>query len=220
MLSEHKFFQIFWQVALHLGLQPNKLTSRGKYRAIFYLLIFLIPNLILYVIKLFTIDTWDERLSGLETFPFLMTNILEGLNFAYKSKEIEKIFVKIDQLFKEIDTKDLLSRAIFIFTIYQIINIFVIILSISGENMLFWQTRDTPVLTYTPVKDGPGFLAIWILHVTFLVYTRTISFIADQFLIAMMILLSFYLKAFRNFLKTRKINELREVTDMHIEMKW
>jgi hypothetical protein len=220
MLSELKFFQIFWKVVIHLGLQPSKLNRRGKIQAFLYLLIFLLPNLILYAIKLLEIATWDERIKGLETLPFILTNILEGINFVLKSNEIERNFHKVEQLFKEIaDPGNLLNRAIKIFRIYYSLNILFIILSISGENINFWQTGETAVLTYTPAKDGTGFLIVWLLHVSFLYYTRLISFLADQILISMLIFQSFYLKVFRSFVRSRKINELMDITSTYIETK-
>lgn len=220
MLRDKTLFKILWRLINFCGLQPHKLVRIEKIRTILFFVLLVSSNFILHIVEIIlNIDIMEVRLNVLQTLPTFIQIIWECLNFSIKSKKIKEIFAKLDELFVKIDEKDFLNRGYSSFRIYFIINAIVVLTSCIGGIFYFGLTGKTPVLIYKLSSTGIGFFLTWLLQSIFLLYSCVMIYLTDQLLISLLIFLSFYLKALRRKIQTKKISELSEIIQLHLEFK-
>lgn len=219
MLKQKLFFKFFWSTMRFFGLQPHKINTREKARALLFVTVLAITNFILYFISLALNDDIEARINSLQTLPFFIQIFLECLNFALKSKDIEEMFNKVNDFFIEVNGGDFLSHGYFYFIIYYAFNAFLAVTSTFGCIVIFLTTRESPVPIYTPTTQGWGFFLIWAIQSSFLVYSGLLIYLLDQMLISLLIFLSFCLKALRRKIQTEKASDLIEIVRLHLKIK-
>lgn len=219
MLRDKIFFKILWRLINFCGLQPHKLERMEKIRVILFFVFLIGANTILLIVELVLNDDIEARLNALQIFPSFIQVVWESLNFAIKSKAIEKMFNKLDDLFIKIEGEDILNRGFYKYKFYFVINGIMSVVASFGGIFLFGITGKTPVLIYTPYPNGLGFFLIWLLQSTFLIYTTLLLYLADEILISLLVFLSFYLKALRRKIQRKKISELSDIIQLNLELR-
>lgn len=220
MLKEKNFFKFFWIIMLYFGLQYYKQNIYEKFRSISYFVILVGLSLVLYFMALILNDDVETRINGLQTFPFFVQMMMDGFNFAAKTRKMEELFIKIDQVYEKIDDGDKFFK-----TGYSQFNRFLVISGFLGFSatlggiLLFLLTGSTPVLIYTPYKHGFRFFILWVFQTAFFLYSALLNYLLDTFMNALLMILSSYIKAVRNHVRMRKITDLQEIIEIHVEMK-
>lgn len=220
MLKESLIFRILWWCIKYSGLQTSKIRRSEKMYAYSCFIFLVFINFILYIVEFVQNDDFEARLGGFQTFPFYIQIFFECSNFAIKSKEVDAIFNKLDELFiKTKGDESFFTRGYFYFKIYFLFQCVLGIMSAFGGITLFAITGKTPVLIYTPYPNGLGFFLIWLLQSTFFIYIGIIINLNDQILVSFIIFLSFYLKALRRKIRGMKASELTEIVRLNLEIK-
>ena len=219
MLRNKTFFKILWRLINFCGLQPHKLERIEKIQKMIIYMLIIILNYILHIVEIILNDDIETRINALQTSPSLIQVVWESYNLAVNSKKIEKFFNKLDELFVEIDGEDILDRGYSIYKFYFVITGVMSFTSVVGGIFVFGITGETPVLIYTPYSSGIGFFLIWFLHSTFLLYSSLLLFLTDEILMSLLVFLSFYLKALRRKIQTKKISELPETIRLNLEVR-
>lgn len=217
MLQEKKIFKFIWTLLEYFGLFPHKLNIKEKARAILFFVNIMVTIFTLHLLALYMYDDFENRLIGLQVFPFFVQMFFEGSNFAQKAQKIEKIFTRLNELF--VNDRDFFDSSFLRFKFYYMFNATLIAISITGCLYLYAFTGKTPVLIYTPFSSGFGFFFLWCLQSLQLIYSGILVFAIDQVSVSLIICLSFYLKALRKRIRTRKIEEIKEIVEMHMEVK-
>lgn len=220
MLREKFYFKFFWGVTRYFGLQPQKLNRYEKNRALRYFLILTIPFYTLFLISLAIGHENVSKLESLQSLPFFIQMLLEGLNFTVNSKKIEEIFNKLDKLFVKISAENFFKKAFKIFMIYAIFENFSTFLTFIGGISIFWRSEDkSDVQLYIPSSTLSATIIVGLLQGAFTAYSGLLNALLDQILIGLVIFLSFYLKAVRKELRKMKIEDVKEIVQILTEVK-
>lgn len=219
MLNKVKYFNFFWSVLKFFGLQPHKINQKEKFRAVLLFLILAVSNTVLYIVELLRTDDVEARISALQTFPSSILIIIEGINVAIKSKEIEETFNNFNEISMKTENQIFMKKGLKKFLIYAVFHHVITVFSYLSGIILFWFTGTTPVLIYTPTSHGFGFFAIWLLQSSFFIYCMILVPLLDHMLIFFIIILSAYLKAIRKQLRTRNLSNVKGIIELSLKIK-
>jgi hypothetical protein len=182
MIQDKTFFKFFFSTVKIFGLQPSKLTTKEKARALFLFLLFYVANLVLLFVKLSQKETVEEKIEGLQTVPMLIIMLYDAINFVTKSEKIEKLFKNVCETIEKLDDKKLFNKA-FDGTM-KIVKALVpcILFAIVFSSLVFLIKGEALMPVYTPIDHGPIFFTIWLIHSAFYFYVTLIFSLLDSFM--------------------------------------
>jgi hypothetical protein len=219
MLKEQKFFKFFWRVVEYFGIYYHRLNTYEKTRAFITFATSTGLNFGLFVVAIIVYKDMESRMNGLQTVPFFFQMIIDGSNFAAKCRTIENLFNKIDDAYARINGGKFFNKGYKIFLRYARWGAASGSLVLTSGVLLFMFTGKTAVLIYIPYDHGFGFFVIWFVQMTFFYYSGLLNYLLDAFMNGLLILLSSYVKALREYIRSKNIADMREIVELDIELR-
>ncbi|XP_070508766.1 odorant receptor 2a-like [Chironomus tepperi] len=217
-LEERTFFKIFWSSITLFGLVPRRLGTGQKYRAILLLFIFCIPTVIQLFGSVIMSTDAEDKVHGIQTIPVLLLMIFDASNFVRKSKKIEEFCGQFNAIMARYNNEKFCSSKFRSTNVYVVTSGLFLVGSITSNMVVFVLTGKSGIPTLN-FGGSYGLVMSMIAQLMFMVYTGAIFLLLDAFMCSMLFLLSGYAGHLRDNFISMKIENIREIVELHLEFK-
>ncbi|CAG9810636.1 unnamed protein product [Chironomus riparius] len=217
-LEDRTFFKTFWRFVTLFGLLPRKLTISQKHRAILLFLTCCVPTVVqLFGSVIMSTDS-EDKVRGIQTIPVLFLMIFDASNFVIKSRKIEDFCEKFNAVMEKYNDEKFCSSKFRSTNLYFITSGLFLLGSVTSNMVVFILTGKSGIPTVN-IYGTYGLVLLMATQLMFMLYTGAIYLFLDAFMCSLLFLLSGYSEHLPGHFKSMKIENVREIVEIHLEFK-